>query len=101
MRTADAFGASVALSAGCADPTGPKALRGSMGAIFRVPLGRFDERPARGSRSSPRGGEPLAELELGERTTFVLGAEREGLPTTWSRRATRSPRSRWPRARSR
>src|SRR2546423_14297458 len=27
IRTADAFGASVALSSGCADPTGPKALR--------------------------------------------------------------------------
>ena len=38
MRTADAFGAGVALSAGCADPTGPKALRASAGSIWRVPL---------------------------------------------------------------
>jgi tRNA G18 (ribose-2'-O)-methylase SpoU len=28
----------------------------------------------------PTGGAPLPELELPERTTFVLGAEREGLP---------------------
>jgi tRNA G18 (ribose-2'-O)-methylase SpoU len=26
------------------------------------------------------GGEPLSEVEVGEPTTFVLGAEREGLP---------------------
>ena len=44
IRTADAFGASVALSEGCADPTSPKALRASAGAIFRVPVGRFDGR---------------------------------------------------------
>src|SRR5439155_13926438 len=43
LRTADAFGASVALSPGCADPTGPKALRASAGAVFRVPLAGFDE----------------------------------------------------------
>src|SRR5207237_6517861 len=41
IRCADAFGASVALSPGCADPTGPKALRAAAGATFRVPLGRF------------------------------------------------------------
>ena len=80
VRTADAFGASVALSAGCADPTGPKALRGSTGAIFRVPLGRFDD--ARGHRVAlvAHGGSPLQETELGAGTVFVLGAEREGLP---------------------
>src|SRR5207237_7131061 len=41
IRCADAFGASIALSPGCADPTGPKALRAAAGATFRVPLGRF------------------------------------------------------------
>jgi TrmH family RNA methyltransferase len=80
IRTADAFGASVALSDGCADPTGPKALRGSAGAIFRVPLGRFDE--VQGGRVAlvAHGGEPIDRAELGAGTTFVLGAEREGLP---------------------
>ena len=38
LRTADAFGAGVALSPECTDPTGPRALRASAGAIFRVPL---------------------------------------------------------------
>lgn len=80
VRTADALGpAFVALSEGCADPTSPKALRASMGAIFRVPVGRFDEAPRPWVGLVPRGGEPLAELELGQRTTLVLGAERGGL----------------------
>jgi len=80
IRTADAFGASIALSEGCADPTGQKALRGSAGAIFRVPLGRFDQADGRTVALVARGGELLDEVELGEGTVFVLGAEREGLP---------------------
>jgi RNA methyltransferase, TrmH family len=80
IRTADAFGAAVALSEGCADPTGPKALRGSAGAIFRVPLGRFDQADGRRVALVAHGGEPLHQVELGEGTVFVLGAEREGLP---------------------
>lgn len=80
IRTADAFGASIALSEGCADPTGQKALRGSAGAIFRVPLGRFDQADGRTVALVARGGEPLDEVELGEGTVFALGAEREGLP---------------------
>jgi TrmH family RNA methyltransferase len=80
IRSADAFGAGVALSPGCADPTGPKALRASMGALFRVPLAEFDE--PRGTRVAlvPRDGTPLPELELDGETVFVLGAERDGLP---------------------
>jgi TrmH family RNA methyltransferase len=78
IRTADAFGASVELSAGTADPTGPKALRASAGALFRVPLG-----PAEGTRLGlvAHGGRQLSELQLGEPTVFVLGAERGGLST--------------------
>jgi TrmH family RNA methyltransferase len=80
LRTADGFGAGVALSPGCADPTGPKALRASAGAIFRVPLARFDEAPRPWIGLASHGGEPLNELELAVPLTFVLGAEREGLP---------------------
>jgi RNA methyltransferase, TrmH family len=81
VRTADAIGpAFLALSPGCADPTSPKALRASMGAIFRVPTAAFDEAPHPLVGLVPRGGTALAELELGERVTFVLGAERGGLP---------------------
>ena len=81
LRAADGFGpAFLALSAGCADLTGPKALRASAGAIFRVPTGAFEDAPRPWLALVPRGGTPLQELELGERATFVLGAEREGLP---------------------
>jgi RNA methyltransferase, TrmH family len=81
LRAADAFGAGVALSEGCADPTGPKALRASMGAIFRVPLSGFDEPGGRRVALVPSGGIPLPELDLGSDVVLVLGAERDALPT--------------------
>jgi TrmH family RNA methyltransferase len=81
IRAADGLGpAYVALSSGCADPTGAKALRASMGSIFRVPLGRFEEAPGRRIALVAHGAQPLRELPLDGPTTFVLGAEREGLP---------------------
>ncbi|MEK6275438.1 MAG: RNA methyltransferase [Actinomycetota bacterium] len=80
LRSADAFGASVALSPGCADPTGPKALRASAGAVFRVPLAAFDEPGGKRIALVSEGGKPLAELEPGVPVSYVLGAEREGLP---------------------
>jgi RNA methyltransferase, TrmH family len=78
LRSADAFGAGVMLSEGCADPFGPKALRAAMGSTFRVPLTEFDIRNAVALVAD--GGEPLADVELDRYSTFVLGAEREGLP---------------------
>jgi TrmH family RNA methyltransferase len=80
IRTAAAFGASVGLSDGCADPTSPRALRASAGAIFRVPLQGFDDVPYRRVALVAHGGRPLAEVSLEQPLTFVLGAEREGLP---------------------
>ena len=80
IRTADAFDAFVALSAGCADPTSPKALRASAGAIFRVPLLDFDDAPEPLVALVADGGRPLHAVELADRVTFVLGAERAGLP---------------------
>jgi TrmH family RNA methyltransferase len=80
LRAADAFRAAVCVSAGCADPTGAKALRASMGAIFRVPLGRFDEAPGPKVALVAHGGRALPDVRLGDQVTFVLGAEREGLP---------------------
>ena len=80
LRAADAFGAGVALSGGCADPTGPKALRASAGAIFRVPLAGFDDVDGRKVALVPRGGRPLTEADLGRPLVLLLGAEREGLP---------------------
>jgi TrmH family RNA methyltransferase len=80
LRAADAFGAGVALSAGCADPTGGKALRAAAGATFRVPVSGFDDVGGRRVALVAHGGEPLAAVDLGGAVTFLLGAEREGLP---------------------
>jgi RNA methyltransferase, TrmH family len=78
IRTADSLGpAFVALSDGCADPTGPKAVRASMGALFRAALIGFDDAPRPWIALVPRGGRDLADVEG---ATFVLGAEREGIP---------------------
>jgi RNA methyltransferase, TrmH family len=92
LRTADAFGAAVALSPGCADPLSPKAVRASVGAIFRVPLLAWDEAPGERVALVARGGTPLDALDLSGPTTFLLGAERDGLPdevvTTADARAT-------------
>jgi TrmH family RNA methyltransferase len=83
IRTAEAFGAAVALSEGCADPTGPKALRASAGAIWRVPLlpfaGLRDLHHKRVALTA-HGGTPLGEADLGGEVVFLLGSERDGLP---------------------
>jgi TrmH family RNA methyltransferase len=90
IRTADAFGAAVALSDGCADPASPKALRASAGSIWRVPLGAWDAsnrllQATRRVALTAHGGEDLARVDLSGRVAFLLGAEREGLPDTVSR----------------
>ena len=83
IRTAEAFGAAIALSEGCADPTSPKALRASAGSSWRVPLGSYESNTV---LQAPRvalvahGGEPLSSVDLSGRVVFLLGAEREGLP---------------------
>jgi TrmH family RNA methyltransferase len=80
LRSADAFGASLALSPGCADITGPKALRASAGAVFRVPTAGFDDVQARRVALVAHEGRPLPQVEHEVPISFVLGAEREGLP---------------------
>ena len=88
IRTADAFGAAVALSDGCADPTSPKALRASAGSIWRVPLGRFevcvDSTQTRVALEAHQG-VALASVDLSGRVAFLLGAERAGLPAAVER----------------
>jgi|SRR5947209_1824278 len=84
IRTADAFGAAVALSDGCADPTSPKALRASAGSIWRVPLGAWTSNSLLLGTTrvalEAHAGDPLGTVDFGERVAFLLGAEREGLP---------------------
>ncbi len=90
IRTADAFGAAVALSDGCADPTSPKALRASAGSIWRVPLGAWEAsnsllQATKCVALTAHGGTPLSSVDLSGRVSFLLGAEREGLPDTVER----------------
>jgi len=80
LRTADAFGAAIALSPECADPLGPRALRASAGAIFRVPLVPWDAVPERGIALVAHGGTRLEDVPLDPPATLYLGSEREGLP---------------------
>jgi TrmH family RNA methyltransferase len=82
IRTADAFGASVCLSEGCADPTSPKALRATVGSIWRVPVGDWAGLDSSRNRVAlvAHGGVPLRDVDLTGEVAFLLGAEREGLP---------------------
>jgi RNA methyltransferase, TrmH family len=80
IRTADAFGAAVALSPECADPLGPRALRATAGAIFRVPLVEWGSLGDRRVALVAHGGDPLEEVDLTPPLTLYLGSEREGLP---------------------
>jgi TrmH family RNA methyltransferase len=83
LRSALAFGAgSVALGPGTADPFGHKAVRASMGALFSVPVvrvGNIGELPGHKVALVARSGGPLSDMRQDE-VTFVIGAEREGLP---------------------
>ena len=76
-RACDAFGAYLAISPGCADPAGPKALRASAGSICRVPLAEFS--PEGAVALVAHGASSLSELDP-PLSRFVLGSEREGLP---------------------
>jgi RNA methyltransferase, TrmH family len=80
IRTAAAYGAGVALSEGCADPTGPKALRASAGAIWSVPLLSFRDLQHKRIALVAQGGLPLEKADLDGEVAFLLGSEREGLP---------------------
>jgi TrmH family RNA methyltransferase len=87
IRSADAFGAAVSLSPGCADPLSQKALRASAGAIFRVPLLPWAGRPGRQVALAATGTVSLAEADLTPPVTILLGAERSGLPDELLREA--------------
>ena len=80
LRTADAFDAAVALSDGCADPTGPRAVRASAGAIFRVPLVSWNDLPERQVALVAHRGVPIGDASFEKPLALLLGAEREGLP---------------------
>ena len=90
MRTAEAAGATAFVTtASTADPLGWKALRGSMGSAFRLPIARGDiDELLRALKSAgiqtsalvPRAGQPLFEADFRKPSALLLGAEGAGLP---------------------
>jgi TrmH family RNA methyltransferase len=99
LRTAEAAAASGAILTGtCADPFSWKALRGSMGSAFRLPLLRFPTIEQALSALEARGVFVLATARDGERrydeadlrgpVALVVGNEGAGLPEAVCARAT-------------
>jgi TrmH family RNA methyltransferase len=91
VRAAEAGGATGAIvTDGTADPFGWKALRGSMGSAFRLPIAFEPDASqilswarAHGLRSlaaAPHGGRCLYEADLSGPSLLVLGAEGAGVP---------------------
>ena len=83
LRSAAAFGfQEVLLGPGCADPFHPKALRGSMGAAFLLPLRRVSAlEPDGGHWYALDGGPgalPLAEADLSDPLRLWVGNEGHG-----------------------
>jgi tRNA G18 (ribose-2'-O)-methylase SpoU len=91
FRNAAAFGVdAVFLDASCCDPLYRKAIRVSVGGVFRAPfarfehiddflglLGRFGFQPV---ALSPRGETDIGALQRQDRMALLLGTEGEGLP---------------------
>jgi TrmH family RNA methyltransferase len=81
VRAAAALGADVVvLGRGCADPTGPRAVRASMGALFRVPLAHAAPAGLRRVALDAHAAATLADVDLTAAVCLVLGGERAGLP---------------------
>jgi TrmH family RNA methyltransferase len=89
IRAADALGATGVASVGqSADPGGWKALRGSMGSAFRLPVARTDWAPlleaarqgaTRVVAAVAHGGVPASEAHLDRPTLLLVGHEGAGL----------------------
>jgi TrmH family RNA methyltransferase len=89
VRAVEAAGGSGMIAAGrSADPYGPKALRGSMGSAFRLPIGRGGVEEAvalarqhhcRVLATVPRGGESLFDADLASGVAVLIGGEGAGL----------------------
>jgi len=90
IRSAEAGGATGVITVGGADPFGWKALRGSMGSAFRLPVISqltaetvVHEARTQGWRviaATPRGGANPADLDLTLPCLLWLGTEGKGLP---------------------
>ena len=91
LRTAEALGVGgILLSRGCCDIYSPKVLRGSMGAIFRLPFLVVEDLPAYLSKQKEKGysiyaavpdrnAVPITEIPFSKRCAVVVGNEGNGL----------------------
>ena len=85
-----AGGSGLVATNGCADPFGWKALRGSMGSAFRLPIvvdrsiehavARARHHRCRIVAMVPREGQPLDSADLSGPTVVLVGGEGHGLP---------------------
>jgi TrmH family RNA methyltransferase len=90
VRVAEAAGATGLIAAGrCADPFGPKALRGSMGSALRLPIAVAEVDAAvadvrrhrcRVLAAVPRGGVSIFDIDLTGPVAILIGGEGAGLP---------------------
>jgi len=97
VRAAEAAGATGVVACGAsADPFGWKALRGSMGSAFRLPIARTSIDVAlEAARAAnvqvlagvPHVGQPLFESDLRRPTAFLVGGEGSGLSVALVQRA--------------
>ena len=91
IRAVEAGGATGVVTVGGADPYGWKALRGSMGSAFRLPVVRTldpdavraeaDSRGLRVLAAVPRDGTPMSDIDLRGPCLVWLGGEGGGLDT--------------------
>ena len=96
LRTLDAAGFhGLVIDAGCADPFSPKALRASMGAVFRVPVYAFeslgealDRLPGYALAAGDLQGSPYYDHPpFGEKVCLLVGNEGAGLEEALLKRA--------------
>jgi RNA methyltransferase, TrmH family len=81
VRAAAALGADVVvLGRGCVDPTGARAVRASMGALFRMPVATMLAAGPRRVALDAHAEIALADVDLTGPVCLVLGGERSGLP---------------------
>ena len=93
VRTADAAGAAACfVGEGCADPYHPRAVRATMGSVFRLPLfpepgaetiRRLRQRDVRLVGTDPRQGVDYHRAALGGATALFFGGEGAGLRESW------------------
>jgi TrmH family RNA methyltransferase len=95
LRSAAAFGVRDAvLGRGCADPWSPKVLRAAMGAHFALRVHGAEDLGAAVAAfggatvcAVAHGGLRLADVELGDRVGWILGAEGQGVSVALAARA--------------